>query len=126
MKTQVLTLAAAFSIAALPLPLSAQTPEPAQAPPPPPPAPSVVVTWGGFVKFDALFSRFSEGEVAQGTGRDFYVPNSIPVSAGGGDAYSVLDLHAKETRLFMKTEADFGEGIGKVGSYVEFDFISGE
>jgi hypothetical protein len=125
MKTQVLTLAAAFSIAALPLPLSAQTPEPAQAPPPPPPAPSVVVTWGGFVKFDALFSRFSEGEVAQGTGRDFYVPNSIPVSAGGGDAYSVLDLHAKETRLFMKTEADFGEGIGKVGSYIEFDFISG-
>jgi hypothetical protein len=125
MKTNVLTLAAAFGFAALPLQLSAQVPEPAPVAPPPPPAPAVAVTWGGFVKFDVLFSQFSEGEVAQGTGRDFYVPSSIPVSAGTGDSYSVLDLHAKETRLFMKTEADFGEGIGKVGSYVEFDFISG-
>jgi hypothetical protein len=128
MKTNKLTVAVACTLAALPLSLFAQAPaEPAPvAPPPPPPAASpIVVTWGGFVKFDALFSRFSEGEVAQGTSRDFYVPGTIPVSTGGGDSYSVLDFHAKETRLFMKTETDFGEGIGKVGSYVEFDFISG-
>jgi len=87
--------------------------------------PPTTVTWGGFVKLDALFSRFSEGEVAQSTSRDFYVPGTIPVSAGGGNSYSVLDLHAKETRLFIKTETDFGEEVGKVGSYVEFDFISG-
>ena len=87
--------------------------------------PPTTVTWGGFVKLDVLFSQFSEGEVAQGTGRDFYVPSSIPVSAGTGDSYSVLDLHAKETRLFIKTETDFGETVGKIGTHVEFDFISG-
>lgn len=127
MKTKLLTLAAALGMATLPPSLFAQTPEPAQAaPPPPPPPPTVVVTWGGFVKLDVLFSKFSEAEVAQGTSRDFYVPGTIPVSAGGGSSYSALDMHAKETRLFMKTETDFGEGIGKVGSYIEFDFISNQ
>lgn len=88
--------------------------------------PPTTVTWGGFVKLDVLFSRFSEAEVAQSTSRDFYVPGTIPVSAGGGDSYSVLDMHAKETRLFIKTDTDFGEAVGKVGSYVEFDFISNQ
>lgn len=83
------------------------------------------LTWGGYAKLDVLFSRFSEGEVPQSTSRDFYVPGTIPVSAGTGDSYSVLDLHAKETRLFVKTETDFGEEVGRIGSYIEFDFISG-
>lgn len=81
------------------------------------------VTWGGFVKLDVLFSQYSEGEPTGG--RDFYAPGTIPVSAGTGDSYSALDMHAKETRLFMKTDTDFGEAVGKIGSYVEFDFISG-
>jgi hypothetical protein len=121
------TSTAAALCGAMSLTAVAQTPpaEPAATPPPPPPPPPITVTWGGFVKLDALYSRFSEGEVAQSTSRDFYVPGTIPVSAGTGESYSVLDMHAKETRLFIKTEADFGEGIGKVGSYVEFDFISG-
>lgn len=76
-------------------------------------------TWGGYVKLDALYSRFAEGEVAQGTGRDFYVPNSIPV--GNGEGRDALDFHAKETRLFLKTEtAVAGQ---KLGTHIEFDFI---
>lgn len=78
-------------------------------------------TWGGYVKLDALYSRFSEGEVLQGTGRDFFVPNSIPVSNGSGHSRSFTDLHAKSTRLFFKTETPF-DGH-KVGTHVEFDFI---
>lgn len=79
------------------------------------------LSWGGYVKADLLYSRFSEGEVAQGTGRDFYLPNSIPVSAGGGDRREFLDAHAKETRLFLKSETLI-DGH-KLGTHVEFDFI---
>ncbi|MDP3858605.1 MAG: DcaP family trimeric outer membrane transporter [Stagnimonas sp.] len=79
------------------------------------------LTWGGYVKADAMYSRFSEGEVAQGSGRDFYLPNSIPVSAGGGDSREFFDAHAKETRLFLKTETAL-DGH-KLGTHIEFDFI---
>lgn len=82
------------------------------------------LSWGGFVKLDILYSRFSEGEVGQGTGRDFYVPSSIPVSAGGGDSREVLDFIAKETRLFVKTETPLADH--KLGTHVELDFISGQ
>lgn len=81
-------------------------------------------TWGGFAKVDVLYSRFSEGEVAQSTSRDFYVPGTIPVSTGGGDAYTALDFHAKETRLFVKFDTPLDGN--KLGGYVEFDFISGQ
>lgn len=105
---------------------TAPAPVAAAAPPSPPKAGEVKVgdtklTWGGYVKADALYSRFSEGEVAQGTGRDFYLPNSIPVSAGGGDSREFFDAHAKETRLFLKTETAL-DGH-KLGTHIEFDFI---
>lgn len=107
---------------------SAATPAPvaASAPPSPPKAGEAKLgdtklTWGGYVKADALYSRFSEGEVAQGTGRDFYVPNSIPVSTGGADSREFFDAHAKETRLFLKTETAL-DGH-KLGTHIEFDFI---
>lgn len=77
-------------------------------------------SWGGYVKLDTLYSRFSEGEVLQGTGRDFYVPNSIPAGAGG-EQRDFIDFHAKSTRVFFKTETPF-DGH-KVGTHVEFDFI---
>ncbi len=79
------------------------------------------LTWGGYIKVDALYSRYSDGKVAQGPARDFYVPGAIPVSAGGGDSTSYFDMHAKETRLFLKTATEV-EGY-KLGSYVEMDFI---
>ncbi|WP_028008180.1 DcaP family trimeric outer membrane transporter [Solimonas flava] len=82
------------------------------------------VTIGGYVKLDVLASRFSDGEVGQGTARDFYVPSAIPVSGGSGESHSTLDLHAKETRLFIKTDTPV-EGH-KLGTLIEFDFISGQ
>ncbi len=102
-------------------------PPPVAAAPPPPPKPNEVkigdtkITVGGYVKADALISRFSEGEVAQGSGRDFYLPNSIPVSAGGAKSRDFTDFHAKETRLFVKTDTMI-DGH-KLGTHVELDFI---
>lgn len=79
------------------------------------------LSWGGYIKADALYSRFSDGKVAQGSARDFYVPGAIPVSTGAGDGASYFDMHAKETRLFLKTTSEV-EGY-QLGSYVEMDFI---
>ncbi|WP_248679741.1 DcaP family trimeric outer membrane transporter [Sinimarinibacterium sp. CAU 1509] len=80
------------------------------------------ISWGGYAKLDVLYSQFSEGEVAQSTSRDLYVPSTIPVSNGGGSSYSALDFHAKETRLYIKTETPLENGM-KIGGHIEFDFI---
>jgi len=80
------------------------------------------ISWGGYAKLDVLYSQFSEGEVGQSTSRDLYVPSTIPVSNGGGDSYSALDFHAKETRLYIKTETPLENGM-KIGGHIEFDFI---
>lgn len=90
------------------------------------PAPDIKFTWGGYVKADVLFSHFSDAPVAQSTARDFYVPNtSIPIAATGAEKpRNYLDLHAKETRLFLKTDTNI-EGH-KLGTHVEFDFISNQ
>src|ERR1700694_5612377 len=82
------------------------------------------VNFGGYIKLDALYSRFSDGPVAQSTIRDFYVPSGTPIFVTGAIPHSYLDFHAKETRLFVGTNTDFGEH--KLGSYVEIDFISGQ
>ncbi|PTU31831.1 hypothetical protein CJD38_10495 [Stenotrophobium rhamnosiphilum] len=85
--------------------------------------PDIKITWGGYIKLDALASRFSDSAVAQGSGRDFYVPNSVavvaPPTAESGHTY--LDSHAKETRLFIKADSVIQDH--KVGAYVEMDFL---
>jgi len=106
----------------------AAAPTPVAAAPAAPAAPAggdFKLTWGGYVKFDALASRFSDGAVAQGTGRDFFVPNSVPVAApNAANARSYVDFQAKETRLFL---AGNGKLWGhNVSSRVEVDFISGQ
>lgn len=80
----------------------------------------VTLTWGGYIKLDTLYSRFSDGPVGQNTGRDTYIPNQIPVAADA-DSHTYLDFHAKETRLFLKADSKV-EGH-KLGGYVEMDFI---
>jgi hypothetical protein len=85
---------------------------------------STKINLGGYVKFDALYSRFSDGAVPQSTTRDFYVPNGTPIVPIGNIARSYLDFHAKETRLWFGTQTDFGQH--QLGSYVEIDFISGQ
>jgi hypothetical protein len=83
----------------------------------------VTLTWGGYIKLDTLYSHFSDGPVVQGTGRDTYIPNQIPVATGAADddSHTYLDFHAKETRLFLK--ADTAVEGHKLGGYLEMDFI---
>jgi hypothetical protein len=89
------------------------------------PVREVDVIYGGFVKLDALFSVYSDGDVATPGGiRDFYAPSSIPVAASSTaeNATSMFDMHAKETRFFFKIDANVSDA--KLGGYLEADFIS--
>ncbi|MEL0028899.1 MAG: DcaP family trimeric outer membrane transporter, partial [Perlucidibaca sp.] len=80
----------------------------------------------------ALSSRFSEGEVGRVTGRDFYVPNAIPVFGGAGSGATAgangksrnfYDMHAKQSRLILDTETPSGSGPA-LKAHLEMDFLS--
>jgi len=74
---------------------------------------------GGFLKTVASFSRWSDGDVAANTlGRDFYLPQSIPV--GGLRDSTDNDFSAKQTRLWMNVETQVAGHTLK--GYVETDF----
>lgn len=73
---------------------------------------------GGFIKANAAFSRYSDGEVASGALlRDFHLPSGIPV---GGESSEHFNAIAKQTRLWLATETPVAGQTLK--GYIEFDF----
>jgi hypothetical protein len=91
----------------------------------PMPIKSVSITYGGFVKLDALYSNFSDGDVSPlDQGRDYFRPSSVPVaaSAASEDSHGFLDMHAKDSRFFFKADADVKDH--KLGALLELDFRS--
>ena len=79
-------------------------------------------SYGGYIKFDAIYSQYSDGDAGTGLGRDFYVPSATPASAGSGEESTKFDMHAKTSRFNFTTNTDFGDGV-KVKSFVELDFL---
>lgn len=79
--------------------------------------------FGGYAKFDAMFSDYSAGAPGSGDlGRQFYLPSAVPV---GPDVSSdiVADFQARESRLFFKVDT-VTEGGDTIGGYVEMDFFT--
>lgn len=76
------------------------------------------VTFGGYVKLDAMVSD-SDGEIAA-VGRDFYVPALTPV---GGDSTTRFDMHARQSRFFFATATELEDG-SKINGMVELDFMT--
>ncbi|MBE0483221.1 MAG: porin [Bacterioplanes sp.] len=78
-------------------------------------------SYGGYIKFDAAYSEYKDGDMAAaGLGRDFYVPSTIPTGAANGT--ESFDMHAKSSRFNLKavTTLDNGE---KLTSFIEMDFL---
>lgn len=74
---------------------------------------------GGYIKAVASFSRYGDGEIAAGAlGRDFYLPQQIPV--GGGRGTSDFTGQAKQSRLQLTTATPIGKHLLK--GLVEVDF----
>jgi DcaP outer membrane protein len=74
---------------------------------------------GGFIKTVATFSKWNDGDVAANTfGRDFYLPQAIPIGGVGESTDS--DFSAKQTRLWLNLETKVGDH--KLKGYIETDF----
>ncbi|MFN3863038.1 MAG: DcaP family trimeric outer membrane transporter [Erythrobacter sp.] len=78
------------------------------------------VTYGGYVKLDAVSQRTSGGQLpGNSILRDFLFPSSIPV--GGRASGFDTDFSARQTRFLFKTETDVGTDH-KLSSLIELDF----
>ncbi len=78
-------------------------------------------SFGGWVKLNAMWSRYSDGDVSTpSAGRDYFRPNSIPATASDGPASTHFDAHAKDTRIWFLSSAALGEL--SIGTRLEMDF----
>lgn len=88
--------------------------------------PNTVFSYGGFIKYDTMYTDTSDGRIADGSsGRLFYLPSSIPVGgadAEGGDPY--VDYSAHFSRFWFSADT-VTEGGHKVKAYIEADFFGG-
>ncbi len=77
------------------------------------------VKLNGFVRLNTIASRYSAGEVAVGgLGKEFYLPQQIPV--GGGFSSEDLLLSARQSRIVLSTATPVN-GID-IKTLLEFDF----
>ena len=101
-------------------PALAPTPEPAEKP-------AVRYSWGGYIKVDAIYN--STGRLA-GDGSEFtgagdagdllLVPGLVPVGGEVAEDGGGYNLNARESRFWLKAEADTPRGAFK--AYIEADF----
>ncbi len=78
-------------------------------------------SYKGYIKLDALASRYDAGSLATGDfGRDFYAPSKTPV--GTAPASQNFDLHAKQSRLILGTQTALDNGKS-INSHIELDFM---
>jgi hypothetical protein len=77
--------------------------------------------YGGYVKFDAMYSYYNNGvPEALSPIRDFHIPGLVPV--GDIDKNYTLDFHVKESRFNFQTLTTFDNGRTLRG-FVELDFL---
>lgn len=77
-------------------------------------------SFGGFIKFDAMFSQSSDTKRAGNVGDDFLVPSTIAVGDGSNEGDVVFDTNSKFSRLWFKTSTM--TDVGEIKSHVEMDF----
>lgn len=79
------------------------------------------LTYGGYIKLDTMWTDTSDGQIATGIGRDFYVPSLTPV--GGTGESATFDAHARQSRFFFKTATALDNGK-KINGTIEFDMMA--
>lgn len=77
--------------------------------------------FGGYIKVDSLFSRYSDGDLpGESPGRNFYIPATIPV---GGIKESVdVDIHARQSRFYFRSAHSLDNG-DEIATHLEMDFL---
>jgi hypothetical protein len=87
-------------------------------------APQSNYKFGGYIKFDAMASDYSGGDLAPGSlGTQFYVPATIPVGGTASEGPD-MDIQGRETRINFKSDHVL-DGGDKVTTFLEMDFFLG-
>ena len=82
--------------------------------------PSKTYGFAGYIKFDAMFSDYSDGRLASDSaGGQFYIPATIPI---GGIGDSVTNFQGRESRMNFHSAHTLQNGK-KVRTYIEMDFF---
>lgn len=80
--------------------------------------------FGGYAKFDAMFSDYSDGTPSGNSlMRQFYYAPQIPVGDGSGSSDMTTDFQARESRLNFRADTTT-DGGSKVTAFVEMDFFT--
>jgi hypothetical protein len=79
--------------------------------------------FGGYVKFDAMFSDYSAGTPASSSIlRQFYIPSALAIGDTGNSDYTA-DFQARESRINFRSDTVLDNG-DKLGTYIEMDFFT--
>ena len=82
-------------------------------------------SYGGYIKFDAMYSNYSEGKPSSRLMEEFMIPSLIPVENADpkvkNDSYQATTFHAKESRFHFGTAT--ATDVGTISTYIELDFI---
>ncbi len=76
---------------------------------------------GGYVKMDAILSDYSNAPT-RGVGEDLFIPGTLATTGEPGDPR--LNLHAKETRFWLKSFTPTERG--DITTHFEIDFLLGQ
>ena len=99
-------------------------PAPAAKPAPAPASSGTTYKFGGYAKFDGMFSDYSDATPSGNSlMRQFYYAPQIPIGDGTGSSDMTADFQARETRLNFRADTTTGGG-DKVTAFVEMDFFT--
>ena len=87
-------------------------------------APTTTYKFGGYAKFDAMFSDYSDATPAGGSlMRQFYYTPQIPIGDGTGSSDMTADFQARESRLNFRADTTTAGG-DKITAFIEMDFLT--
>jgi predicted porin len=85
--------------------------------------PTTTYKFGGYAKFDAMFSDYSDGTPAtESILRTFYFPAAIPVGDGSASDDITADFQARETRINFRADTKTAGG-DSITAFIEMDFL---
>jgi hypothetical protein len=88
------------------------------------PASTTTYKFGGYAKFDAMFSDYSDATPdGNSLMRQFYYAPQIPIGDGTSSSDNTADFQTRESRLNFRADTTTGGG-DKVTAFFEMDFLT--
>jgi len=86
--------------------------------------PTTTYKFGGYAKFDALFTDYSSGNTPDGNTlmRQFYYAPQVPLDDGSSSDDITTDFQARETRINFRADTKTAGG-DSITAFIEMDFF---